>query len=138
MSVSFYLEKAKDLAAVAGIGGVLWSAYSVSGLPVPATIKQVEEKIAAVQTTIGVNQRDTNKQLDSMRIEQIDGQRAVIRLTRVSLRNEQTSLERMVEGLRDPVASTTMRRRLGEIGDQLKELDASEGELRDRISKLRG
>jgi hypothetical protein len=133
-----YLEKAKDLAALAGIGGVLWSAYSVSGLPVPATLKQVEERITSVNETIKINQRDTTRQLDSVRVEQIDGQRAVIRLTRVSLRNEQTSLERILETAKDQVAMTTMRRRLGEIGDQLRELDASEGELRDRISKLRG
>jgi hypothetical protein len=133
-----YLEKAKDLAALAGIGGVLWSAYSVSGLPVPATLKQVEERITSVNETIKINQRDTTRQLDSVRVEQIDGQRAVIRLTRVSLRNEQTSLERILDSTKDQVAMTTMRRRLGEIGDQLRELDASEGELRDRISKLRG
>lgn len=138
MAFAVYFEKAKDLAAVAGVGGALWSVYAASGLPVPATIRQVEERITAVQQTIATNQSATNKQFDGMRVEQIEGQRAVIRLTRVSLRNEQTSLERILEGSRDAVASTTIRRRLGEIGDQLKELDASEGELRDRISKLRG
>jgi len=116
MSFSRALEVGKDVAAAAGIGGVMWSAYAVSGLPVPATLHQVELRIG-----------DVSKRIDSLQIDQLDGQRAVVRLSRNSLRTEATVLEQA--GVRTP--------RRSEIEDQLRELDAADTELRDRIHKLR-
>jgi len=136
MSISQYIEAGKNVAAALGVGGVLWGAYASSGLPVPATIKQVEEKIAAVNDTIKKNQSDTTAQIESLRSDNLEGQRAVIRLTRVGLRNEQSALERVIVTA-DPTAKVTMGRRLGEISDQLKELDANDAELRTRIGELK-
>lgn len=116
MSVSRVLEVGKDVAAAAGIGGVMWSAYAVSGLPVPATLHQVEQRIEGV-----------SKRIDSLQIDQLDGQRAVVRLSRISLRNEASVLEQ--SGMK-----TTRR---SEIDDQLRELDAADADLRDRIHKLK-
>lgn len=136
MTIGFYVEKVKDVAALAGVGGVLWSVYSVSGLPVPATIKQVEERITAVNDTIKKNQTDTVRQLDIVRVEQVEGQRSVIRLTRVSLRNERTALEKLSKEA-DLSSKVTIQRRIGEVDDQLKELDENDAELRQRVIRLR-
>jgi hypothetical protein len=119
------IEKTKDLAAALGLGGVLWSAYSVSGLPIPATIAQVEQRISAVNETI-----------KGVRVDGLEGRRSIIQLTKVSLRNEKGAIERTLENL-DTSARVKMTRRLGEIGDQLKDLDDQDGELRHKMNELR-
>lgn len=136
MNYVFLIDRAKDVAAAAGVGGVIWSAYSVSGLPVPATLKQVEQRIAAVNETITKNQTETKRALDLLTIDQLDGRRSVIRLSRISLRNELANIQRIMPGV-DANAKLTLGRRLGEIGDTLKELEDADGDLRDRIDKLR-
>jgi hypothetical protein len=119
------LEKAKDVGAALGFGGVLWSAYSVSGLPIPATIAQVDQRIAAVTETI-----------KGVRVDGLEGRRAIISLTKTSLRNESGAITRTIEGL-DVSARVTMNRRLGEIGDQLKDLEEQDTELRQRMNELK-
>ena len=123
MNVSVGLKLAKDLAAAMGVGGILWSAYSVSGLPVPATIKQVEERITVV-----------TKRIDGLSRDQLEGQRIVLRLTRVSLRNEQTALEQVAQSNTiETGTKRTLSRRLAEISDELKILDDRDETLRKRI-----
>ena len=118
------IEKIKDVAAALGVGGVLWSAYSVSGLPIPATLAQVEERIESINATIR-----------GMKIDLLTGQRATITLTRVSLRNERTALDSALDKL-EPSARSTVERRLGEIDDQLRELEQTDAALRTRINGL--
>ena len=126
MNVSVGLKLAKDLAAAMGVGGILWSAYSVSGLPVPATIKQVEERITVV-----------TKRIDGLSRDQLEGQRIVLRLTRVSLRNEQTALEQVAQSNTiETGTKRTLSRRLAEISDELKILDDRDETLRKRIESL--
>lgn len=119
------IEKGRDVAAALGMGGVLWSAYSVSGLPVPATIAQVDARIAAV-----------SEQVKGLKIDQLDSQRSMIRLTRITLRNEHSALERSIASV-DVPTKVTMTRRQGEIDDTMKELDATDQDLRERIAELK-
>lgn len=117
---------AKNVAASCGVAGVLYGAYTASGLPVPATIAQVEQRVEKV-----------TKRIDGLTVDQLQGQRAIIRLSRISLRNELTALQRILDtATTDTGLKTTLTRRQGEIGDQLKELDDQDGELRTRINKL--
>jgi hypothetical protein len=119
------LDKGKDLAAFMGLTGVLWSAYSVSGLPVPATIAQVDQRIATVTETI-----------KGVRVDGLEGRRAIISLTKTSLRNEKGAIARTIEGL-DVSAKVTMNRRLGEIEDQLKDLEDQDTEVRTKMIDLK-
>jgi hypothetical protein len=119
------LEKGKDLAAALGFGGVLFSAYTASGLPVPATIQQVDQRIASVNETI-----------KGVRIDGLEGRRGIISLTKTSLRNEKGAITRTIESL-DSSAKVTMNRRLGEIDDQLKDLEDQDGEVRAKMNELR-
>lgn len=119
------LESGKDVAAALGMGGVLWSAYSVSGLPIPATIAQVDQRIATVTETI-----------KGVRLDGLEGRRAIIALNKTSLRNEKGAIERTISGL-DVAAKVTMTRRLGEIQDQLSDLDEQDTDLKQRMNALR-
>ena len=126
MNFAGAIDLAKNAAAIMGVGGVLWSAYSVSGLPVPATLHQVDERLSKI-----------TKRMDGLSVDQLEGQRAVIRLTRVSLRNEQTALVQVNESSNlETGAKRTLSRRLAEIGDELKILDDRDEGLRKRIDGL--
>jgi hypothetical protein len=119
------LEKGKDLAAALGLGGVMFSAYTASGLPVPATIAQVDQRIAAVTETI-----------KGLRVDGLEGRRAIIALNKTSLRNEKGAIERSVATV-DSAAKVTMTRRLGEITDQLADLDQQDTEIRTKMNELK-
>jgi hypothetical protein len=118
------LDRGRDVAAALGMGGILWSAYTVSGLPVPATIKQVDERIAGINQTIS-----------GLRFDHLESRRETVRLARISLRNEKGAIERTLPDL-DGTTRATMNRRMGEIEDQLKEYDALDMELRQRMKEI--
>jgi hypothetical protein len=119
------LEKLKEVAAALGAGGVAFSIYTASGLPVPATIGQVETRIAAVNETI-----------KGVRVDGLEGRRSIIMLTKTSLRNEKGAIERTLGAL-DMAARVTMNRRIGEIGDQLKDLEEQDAEVRAKMNALK-
>jgi|SRR5215203_1075096 len=119
------LEKTKEVAAALGAGGVAFSIYTASGLPVPATITQVESRIAVVTETI-----------KGVRVDGLEGRRSIIMLTKTSLRNEKGAIERTLDAL-DSSARVTMNRRLGEIGDQIRDLDEQDAAVRAKMNELK-
>jgi hypothetical protein len=125
LSIGQAAQLAKNVAAAMGVGGILWSAYSVSGLPVPATIHQVDERLGKL-----------SKRMDGITIDQLEGQRSVIRLTRVSLRNEQTALEHVLTSAVETGTKRTISRRVLEIADELRILETRDDGLRKRIDGL--
>jgi len=105
----------------------LWSAYAVSGLPVPATLKQVEQRIEVVSAS-----------LRELKADVLATQRSTIGLSRNLLRTERASAVRSTEvtGIDIP-ARLTFHRRVEEIDDLLRDLETSDAELRTAIAKLR-
>jgi hypothetical protein len=123
--IHLIFDKAEKVAAALGAGGVAFSIYTAAGLPIPATIAQVDKRIEIV-----------NDAISGVRLENLEGRRSIIQLTRVSLRNEKGAIERSMESLDSP-ARVTMNRRVGEIGDQLKELDDQDAEVRAKMNSLK-
>jgi hypothetical protein len=118
------LRHAKNAAAAIGVTGVVYSAYSSSGLPVPATIYQVETRIDGVRNSI-----------QTVSVEVIDTQRSVIALRKNVLRSEKYTLSRTIEST-DVTAKLALTRRLGEIEDELSEIEKKDDALQRRMQSI--
>jgi hypothetical protein len=118
------LRHAKNAAAALGVTGVVYSAYSSSGLPVPATMYQVETRIDGVRNSI-----------QTVSAEVIDTQRSVLALRKNVLRSEKYTLSRTIEGS-DVSAKLALTRRLGEIDDEITELEKKDDFLQRRMQSI--
>jgi hypothetical protein len=114
-----HIRHAKNVAAAIGVGGVVYSAYTVSGLPLPATVYQVDHKIEAVQSSI-----------QEVTFEVIETQRSVLALRRSALRTERYTLAKSAE-------TEQATRRLGEIDDELVDIGKKEDLLGSKVRGIR-
>src|SRR5512139_3338486 len=119
------LRHAKNIAAALGVGGVVYSAYTVSGLPVPATVFQVDQRIENVRSAI-----------HSLNGEMIETQRAVMALRRSALRGEKYTLMRTITTA-DTVAKAALTRRMGEIEDEIADIEKKDDDLLKRSQAIR-
>jgi hypothetical protein len=113
------LGYAKTAAATLGVTGVLYSAYSVSGLPVPATVYQVDQRIERVRSSI-----------QSVNVEVLETQRSVNSLRRSALRAERYLLSKT-----DPTVHSI--RRLGEIDDELIDITKKDDVLGNKVQSIK-
>lgn len=130
------VEHAKNLAAALGVGGVLFSAYASSGMPVPASQAFVETKVSAVVAKIDASDLITAKKIDGLAATTLELQRKAIVQQKARLRFELGANAATVSKA-DPARRVTLERRSAEISDELAELDRDDVELRTRIDKLR-
>ena len=126
MTVTILAGHARDIAAALGVGGILWGAYASSGLPVPATIHQVEMRIGEV-----------NKGIQDLRVMVLESRRGQLVSTRNFLRNERGGLTRALPQIPDLVTRTTMERRVAQIDDELLDIAAQDEDLKKSITTLR-
>lgn len=107
-------------AEVVGLMTAAGGFYLAAGLPIPATKQYVDEKFVVVRRSlVGVERR-------------------LVRADRNDLRREQGQIIRRLEDhVGDEVAKATDRRRLGEIEDQLKDLDQDDDQLRKQAQELK-
>ena len=119
------MRYAKNAATMTGVIGVTASAYAVSGLPVPATTHQVEQRVESVRNSI-----------QTVNLEVIDTQRSVLALRRNVLRSEKYTLSQSLDKS-DASTRLALTRRLGEIDDELSEIDKKDSLLLDRMQSIR-
>jgi hypothetical protein len=114
-----------NVAAVLSIAGLAASAYVMSGLPVPASTVFVEQRVDSVRSSIW-----------AVSVDVIDTQRAVVALRRNVLRSEKYTLSLSLDKS-DVGTQLALNRRLGEIDDELSEIDKKDGTLLDRLQSIR-
>lgn len=125
MSILGYLGRAKDVAAVLGVSGVVLSVYSASGLPVVATAYQVDLRVRPIEASVA-----------AISEEVIETQRSVLAMRRTFLRNEKYTISRSIEA-GDAATKATLTRRIGEIDDEIADIEKRDQALADKTLKQR-
>jgi hypothetical protein len=125
MSIWDYTGRAKDVAAVLGVGGVMFSVYSASGLPIPATAYQVDLRVKPIEQSVVAISADV-----------IDTQRSVLAMRRTFLRNELYTISRSIE-TGDASTKITLTRRVGEIQDEISEIEKKDDALAVKARELK-
>lgn len=125
------------IAAVFGAVGGIWAIYTNSGLPIPATIQQVEIKVSSVVDRIVSLEQRIDSRMKGFERVNLEGQRGQIRSQRVPLINERHALEQALPTAPE-MTKQSLRRRIEEIGLQLEELTEDDARLRRRIDELGG
>ena len=134
--LTYALDRAKDVLSLLGIGGILMSAYTVSGLPVPATVHQVDIRVAAAVTELKAPIGVMSGEIRNLKVASLEGERANLRPVRAFLRNELNTLRRLVEAAPE-ATKLPLQRRQSEIEDEIRDLHTRDDELRRRIDALR-
>lgn len=125
MSLHQFGRISKDVAAALGVTGLIYSAYTASGLPIPATIYQVELRVAPI-----------NEQLKVLSAVQIETQRSVLAFRKGFLRDQRYSLDAAL-ATADPANKITLTRRLGEISDEINDIEKQDDALSKSVQQLR-
>jgi hypothetical protein len=125
MSPLSYLKPAKDVAAALGIGGIMLSAYTVSGLPMPATVYQLDQRVKPIELSVR-----------AITLDSVETQRSLLALRRTFLRNEEYTLQKAIES-GDAQTKITLTRRLGEIDDELVDISKRDDALVAHAAELK-
>lgn len=134
--IAAIIEHAKTAAAALGVGGVLFSAYASSGLPIPASQGFVRTELAQVVAKIDASDLSTARKIDGLAATTLELQRKGIIAGKARLRFEAAANASLINKA-DPARRMTLERRASEIDDEIKELDRDDESLRMRIERLK-
>lgn len=118
------LDSIKNIAATVGVVLPLGGIYTMSGLPVPATISQVETRIQPIKDG-----------MQSLQITVLQGQLESLRTRRNFLRADLYALD-SARPPKDAASSLINQRRKGQIGDELADIDRQYANISGRIEEL--
>jgi hypothetical protein len=134
--LTLIIEHAKNVAAVLGVGGVLFSAYATAGLPVPASQAFVKSEVGLVVTKIEASDVATARKIDGLAATTLELLRKGIVQSKARLRFELAANASLLPKA-DPSRRVTLERRASEIEDEIRDLDRDDTNLRDRIERLK-
>lgn len=117
-------EYGKTASVICTAFGIIWGTYSNSGLPVPVTMQQMEKRFTVV-----------TDQIKSMKVIVLESQRSQLQTSRMLLRSQRMALEEAVK-VAEPENKFVINGRIGQIGDELAELDKKEQALSRKIEEL--
>ncbi len=120
-----FMAAAPMMVGVCSLIAILGTAYSASGLPMPATKIYVDEKLLPIKESLtSVKVLIINNSLD-----QLDTRKGI-------LRGEKLVIEQTLTGRLDLTSRSAFNSRLGQIGDELLALERRKDELSKRTDDL--